>query len=566
MTAFSACVLKCVFRGIMILKTGSSLLCLALFTGIALLAQTPSIDNGGVVNAASYAYAGLPSAAIAQGSIFAIFGKNLGPVTFVQSGAYPILTQLGGTSVKVTSGAVTGQALLFLASAGQITAMLPSNIPAGSASLSVTTSAGTSAEQSFQVAANSFGIFAANSGGSGPGIITDANYQSFNATTAANPGQAAVIWGTGLGPVTGNEAAGPLNGDTTVPVEVYVGTTKAAVTYRGRSGCCAGLDQIVFTVPADVTGCRVPVTLKINSVVSNTTTMAISSVGTRTCSDVGGPTPADRQKFQTNGAAIGGVTLSRISTTQTVPFLGSMTTTTDLGAATFQKFTPTQLDTAGNPFNTVQPGSCTVSYFKWNSSPGDVTLPQFLDAGAQISVNGAAGLRQLTKVSAGGFTSYTGPLSVPGSSTGYLEPGAFTITGPGGTDVGAFTGSLTVPASLNWTNRAAISDVIRANGQTVTWTGADPAGTILISGSSASGTTVDAVGAIYACYANASAGTFTIPAQVLLALPVSAVVQNLPTGAMLVGTYGAAKPFTAAGLDVGSMLYLNLSATVVNYK
>ena len=547
------------------LKTGSSLLCLTLFTGVAVLAQTPSIDNGGVVNAASYAYAGLPSSAIAQGSIFAIFGKNLGPAIFAQSGAYPIPTQLGGTSVKVTSGAVTAQAFLFLASAGQITAMLPSNIPAGSASLTVTTSAGTSAGQSFQVAANSFGTFAANSGGSGPGIITDADYKSFNATTAANPGQAAVIWGTGLGPVAGNEAAGPLNGDTTVPVEVYVGTTKAVVTYRGRSGCCAGLDQIVFTVPTDVTGCRVPVTLKINSVVSNNTTMATSNVGTRTCSDAGGPTPADLQKFRTNGVATGGVTLSRTSTTVTVPFLGSVTTTADLGAATFQKFTPAQLDTAGNPFNTVQIGSCTVSYFKGNPSPGDVTIPQFLDAGTQISVNGAAGLRQLTKVSAGGFTSYTGPLSVPGSSTGYLEPGLFTITGAGGADVGAFTGSLTVAASLNWTNRTAITDVIRANGQNVTWTGADPAGTVLISGSSSSGTTVDAVGATYTCHANASAGNFTIPSQVLLALPVSVAVQNLPTGAMLVGTYGA-RPFTASGLDVGSMLYLNLTVTVLNYK
>ena len=132
--------------------------------------------------------------------------------------------------------------------------------------------------------------------------------------------------------------------------------------------------------------------------------------------------------------------------------------------------------------------------------------------------------------------------------------------------MGAFTGSFTVPASLNWTNRAAITDVIRANGQTVTWTGADPAGTVLISGSSFSGTTINPVGATYGCYANANAGTFTIPAQVLLALPVSGTVQNLPTGSMLVGTYSPLKPFTAPGLDVGYVLYQNLTATVVNYR
>ena len=121
------------------------------------------------MNAASYALAGLPSAAIGQGSIFAIFGNNLGPAPFAQSGAYPIPTILGGTSVRVTSGSTSGSAFLFLASAGQITAMLPSNIPPGAAILTVTTGAGTSAPVSFQVAANSFGTFAANSGGSGAG-------------------------------------------------------------------------------------------------------------------------------------------------------------------------------------------------------------------------------------------------------------------------------------------------------------------------------------------------------------------------------------------------------------
>src|SRR4051794_32157043 len=201
------------------------LFCAAALAG-SLAAQAPSINANGVVNAASYAYSGLPSAAIGQGSIFAIFGTNLGPATFAQAGAYPIPTTLGGTSVKVTGGPVTAQAYLFLSSAGQITAMLPSIIPVGTASLTVTTAAGTSTAQSFQVAAGSFGVFAMNSGGSGPGVITNAESKPFGLVSAANPDEAAVVWGTGLAPVTGTEANGALPGDlTSVPVEVYVGST-----------------------------------------------------------------------------------------------------------------------------------------------------------------------------------------------------------------------------------------------------------------------------------------------------------------------------------------------------
>jgi uncharacterized protein (TIGR03437 family) len=47
-----------------------------------------------------------------------------------------------------------------------------------------------------------------------------------------------------------------------VDAEVYVGGKRAAVTYKGRSGCCAGIDQIVFTVPEGVEGCYVPVVVK----------------------------------------------------------------------------------------------------------------------------------------------------------------------------------------------------------------------------------------------------------------------------------------------------------------
>ncbi len=132
------------------MKAERLLFALALGLAGTLAAQTPAIDSGGVVNAASYAYAGLPSAGIAQGSIFAIFGNNLGPTPFAQPSGYPIPTTLGGVTVRVTFGSTSGNAYLFLTSAKQITAMLPSNIAVGTASLTVTANGATSARRHFR--------------------------------------------------------------------------------------------------------------------------------------------------------------------------------------------------------------------------------------------------------------------------------------------------------------------------------------------------------------------------------------------------------------------------------
>jgi len=67
--------------------------------------QRPIRYTHGAHNAASYAPFWLPNAAIARGSIFTIFGENLGPA---ESPAFPLSTTLAGVSVSVTqSGTVT---------------------------------------------------------------------------------------------------------------------------------------------------------------------------------------------------------------------------------------------------------------------------------------------------------------------------------------------------------------------------------------------------------------------------------------------------------------------------
>jgi len=539
----------------------------------------------GIVNVASFALTAQPNGSIAPGSMVVIFGTNMGPAALQQAGAYPLPTTLGGTSVKVTSGGVTADGIMIYTSPSQISAIIPSAMPAGAATLTVTYNGKTTLPAAFKIVPNSFGIFAANQGGSGPGVITNGTSQVVLNTNAVNPGEVAVIWGTGLGAVKGNEAAGALPGDLTgLPVEVNVGGQSAAIIYRGRSGCCAGVDQIAFTVPADTNGCRVPVTVKINDVVSNPTSIAVASAGSRTCSDQTGPTAVDMQRYSASGATVARIALTRTNTlTITKPI--SVTITTDTATATFFKYSAAQLNTARNPFNAMNVGSCSVISVSGTSAfpqaypdsfPLDPIAAVSLDAGANITVTGPGGAKTLLKGRdsvhpTGSPAYYSGSLAFTTALPAYLEPGTITVSGTGGKDVGPFTATVDVPAILKWTNMDSVLTVNRAAGQLVTWTGGDPAGTVIINGTSLVNSTgiTNLSGAAFTCYAKASDGQFTIPASVLLSLPVNSSNSNVlgfQYGRLQVGTNTALKGFTPSGIDFGYSFASMDAERLVDYQ
>ena len=53
-------------------------------------AAQPVVAALGIRNGASYAVPGLPNAAIAQGSIFIVFGQNLGSAKIAQVSSFPL--------------------------------------------------------------------------------------------------------------------------------------------------------------------------------------------------------------------------------------------------------------------------------------------------------------------------------------------------------------------------------------------------------------------------------------------------------------------------------------------
>jgi len=547
-------------------KAGAVFLCAA----AAALAQ-PVVSANGMVNAASNVQAGLPNGDVAQGSIFSIYGNNMGPSSGVSATAFPLPTTagLGGVTVQVKDSAgVTRYAVLLFAGMLQINAILPSATAPGQAVLTVTYNGQTSAPQVFNVVPSSVGLFTRSAAGTGPALVQ----QYHNGVPALNdisnsaiPGDVAVLWGTGLGPVTTDETQQPV-----APIllaagaEVWVGDQQVPpdnVAFQGRS-TFAGVDQINFTIP-NITGCYVPVLVKVGNIVSNTVSISIGASG-GTCSD-----PLNSftgLNLQTNGLKQASVSLVRSTTSE--PGFGDFIV--DSASGEFVSYNGTQLASKeGQPVY----GACTVStFFGTQGTAADPVTPTYLDAGTLLQLGGHPAIPSTSK---GVYSVVLGTNSLlfgPAPAGLYLTPGDYTLTATGGADVGQFTATLTLPEPFAWTNRDAIASVSRANGVTVNWTGGS--GYVTIIGISA---TAQSVGASFSCLAPASAGTFTVPPVVLLALPASATAIHIPgwigTGGPLGVLTVENQPVTVQlnpnppqGLDVGSFSAVFSYTTFVGYN
>src|SRR5262249_29627148 len=134
--------------------------------------------TGGPVNAASFAILGLPNASIAQGSMVILFGRGLEPAMLASRSAFPLPTPLSGTCMRANVRCTTVNAIMIYTFGPQVAAILPSNIPTGDGTLTLTFNGQTSAPVPIRVVASSFGMLTRNIGGSGPAIAQNFNSQT----------------------------------------------------------------------------------------------------------------------------------------------------------------------------------------------------------------------------------------------------------------------------------------------------------------------------------------------------------------------------------------------------
>jgi uncharacterized protein (TIGR03437 family) len=584
--------------------------CLALCAAQA----QPSIDH--VSNAASYVLAPpasepadtpLPNSAIAQGSLFVIFGSGLASNAPNEWNGYPLPTTLAGTSVAITVGNVTTAALIFYAgpSTGsfttQVDAVMPSGTPPGSGTLVVTYNGASSAPFPVTVAGTSPGVFSKNATGTGPGVFfnvaSDGTMTQNTLFNSASPGQIVALFATGLGPADHSVEGRRLPSQEDVRsddflVDVWVGSQPAAVRYAGRSSY-TGQDEIDFIVPARVSGCYNEVAVHAGPpgqrIVSNFTSLAVTFG--HTCADADGIDMTDLGKaVSTNGSA----NVGAISLYSNYTFLsldgGAINLPWDFDTVNgiFATFTTDQLNTSVGLTQSPSVNSCAVTPFTgFTPGPFDPILSQviYLDAGDALSASGP---------STAACAPECDPTAVPENSNGdgyfamvggatiaqllsggggppfFLESdfdvaaGTYITTGPGGANVGPFSASIDVVAPLTWNQGLLNNPIPRTQPLTITWSGGDPNGFVGITGiaSTYTGTgspSAATPGVSFQCVAPVSAGSFDVPVIVLQSLPSTTPGSGslFPTGYLLVGPASGAVKLdpSPTGLDAAYIFY-----------
>jgi uncharacterized protein (TIGR03437 family) len=251
-----------------------------------------------VENSASYGNS------IAQGSLFVVFGANIGPAQLAEAASYPLPPQIGNTSITVTSGTTTLMCPMVYSTAGEAAAIMPSNTLPGTASVSLTYNGQTTPfPAQVTVVPSAIGLYTLSSSGLGPGSVTALTGAINTFAASAQSGETLTAWGTGLGPINGSDFTLPSTFPNFPGVELFVGTQPAKVIYAGRSGCCAGVDQISFQVPAGVAGCYVPVAVRSAGKISNFVSIAVSSDG-GPCSDTAPTIPVSVMNQASAGESV----------------------------------------------------------------------------------------------------------------------------------------------------------------------------------------------------------------------------------------------------------------------
>ncbi|MCW5977539.1 MAG: hypothetical protein KIT09_05660 [Bryobacteraceae bacterium] len=566
-----------------------------LVAGVA-LAQPVLRTNNPVVNGGSYANT------IAPGSIFVVFGTNLAGDAILQAPSLPLATSLGGVSIRFTpsGGGSAIDALMVYTTRNQIAGLLPSAAAPGRYTVTVTYNGQTSPPGLANVTARSLGIVSADSSGGGQAqaqIYYSATAWSLNRfaggrigtfdTAVAHPGEAMVLWLTGIGADPASDTTGGSSGDRTsaAGIRIRLGNREIVPAFAGRASGLPGTDQVNFTVPADAQlDCAVPLQITTgDGGGSNQVTLAIAAAGQNACSHPF--LTADQLRAMSEGGTLvfGYFNLGRQNISTEVPGVGGFDLTTESVGGQFARYGVGNLGEFEGDFSGLA-GSCFVTRFQGDESqPGAYTPPTPLDAGNPLRLNGPNAANVAVERLEGNYYSHTlyssGFPGVPGSGSGSptISAGAYTLSGTGGVDIGAFNASVTVPSPLTWTNRDAITEINRSQNLNLTWTGGG-SDLVWIFGSSAvrsGGTEDDPIydGAVFICYQNANAGSFSVPSAILSQLPASGDILEGTGGMLMLSLTGPANggPFTApltAGGNIvrGSFTYSNGFMKTVSYE
>lgn len=493
--------------------------------------QTPGAGSGGaptitsILNNSSLIPEGLPNYGIPPSSLFVIRGTGLADpgLPVLQDSTNGLPRTLNGAKITVRVAGFTEDTPIYYTSPSQLAGVIPARTPAGDGTVTVTYKGVASNAYPLHVTPAALGF---NTYNGNTGVATDAITGTLlTYAGSGRPGQIIVLWTTGLG-------SNPLDSDSTLiatphavetPLQIYVGGIPAEILYKGASQY-PGVNQINLVIPANApSGCWITLVAVSGGVLSNSATLPIEAGGGQCADTVTGLTASQIATGGTQSIRTGFVGLI-----QTDAPSNSGRTLTNSATGSFQRYTGVY-----TPSNSLSPGGCIVN----DLTPVNATDTTGLQPGAirlagpsnlDVPLNQQLGIK-------GAYFALLGAGAIPASG------GTFTFAAPQGADVGAFSSSISFNGPLlAWTNRNAVASVDRTQGITVTWSGGNPGTYVFITGTSA---TQSALAAGFTCLAPVEAGTFTVPAYILSALPAGRGAVELQNY-----VYG---PLAASGLDIG---------------
>ncbi|MBS1826459.1 MAG: beta-propeller fold lactonase family protein [Acidobacteria bacterium] len=517
------------------------------------------IELTAVTNRFSNSPYGATNSGIARGSYIAITGKNIGPANRAQPPS--------GITIEIRSGDTVTRAIPVSAEANLVTAVVPSNTPAGEATLTLTYNGRSANPVPLTIVEISPGIRSNTETGYGtaiawnvpPGIPlsppSEALIQVFNTmSNPARPGQHMVVMATGLGPVDADETK-PLLLELNVEAEVIVGHKAAKVLAKVRGQ--EGADFILFQLPQDVpTGCYVPIAVRAGGALSNIPGISISADGAP-CSDPTGLSSSDIESAERTGSlSVGVIQLNRLE------FNGEADSEIGVRFARYNKsdlyasFSAATADIGVRSGLAVPPqGTCTVTPVSTakeglDISPDPAPFQRF-NPGPSLAFSGPSGNLQLT------------PPDYYQNSPRPFVPGDYTV------DSGTWKAALTLPPPIQWTNRAALNAINRNEDLTVTWTGGTAGKEFVMIVGLAQG---NGITAAFACLEAVSAGKFTVPSWILSNLPASTDIvdgnDTFPGGILGVITIPAtsAGRFTAPNTGFATFTYEQGAFNIAPYR
>ena len=520
------------------------------------LPAPPAIAPGGIVNAASRLPASLRGGALGPGARFTIPGVRLGPDIGVRGSESDPPVQLANVAVRIAQGDRVVEAGLLLVSATRIDAWMPLGAPLGDVQLTVTYQGRASEPYDLTIVRASVGFF---SSATAPEAMPEAKRKP-----EAAPGETVTLWGTGRGETV---------------LELFVGGKPAEEVRTSRAACCKGVEQMAFRVPADSPlGCFVPVQARTrDGRPSNVIPMAVHAPG-QACRD---EVDWFRESVE-HATRAGFVALARVSMAiKLAPRVGSQFQF-DYGIGSFGRQESGQRQFPGLP----PANTCTVfaarlnlrqimgqarAPAEWTSIPQKTPGNRRMDAGGAITVSGPAGQRALPRDARqhdyySAIVGGRAPFSREAPKPMYLSRGSYTVSAPGGADIGAFSVKLDVPPAVVWKNRNRIDEIERDAGVMLEWKAARGDDAILILAVNADRYSGDS--AVCLCMARARDGAFRIPPIALGNLPPTLEDDDLSASYLVMAEIPLDPParIEARGLDAAFAAFVSASGRLVKYK